>query len=1167
MRRLALAGCAAAGVFAAAAAGVVSAAALTASASGAGPSDPVGRWHLDEIQGNTTPDSSGNGLDGTVSQLVSAMSGRFGNAVSLTAPSRGSSAIVVTGSKSLEPKELTVLAWVKRSGAPPTYRYVIAKGARACQAASYALYTGGTGGLAFYVDDGSQARLSPDAGPGLWDGDWHAVAGRYDGSRVRLFVDGREIGDGTPFSGDISYSGADPSTLVFGTYPATSCGDYGWSGALDEVQIYPRALSVEEIRQLQSADGPSPPQLGPTTTAATSSTTSSTSATTSPPTTPQPTTSQATVPAPPAPKSRAYFSVKKGSSAGLRNAVWLSAAGSYVRAGTAVTSYDWRLNNFLEWKCRGGSPAISIAFARPGQYLLRLRISDAHGGQAVKSFAVSVAASEVSSAKGPVFDCENPGAGNQPSTAGCMKSFGFGLVDVNSRGGAEDCFRLTAIPSGKFITAQDGRKFPLSYFRATIKGPVAVNGLYVPVPSSVETQYDQQTDSLGLGKRELRFGKYGTPPVDLNLKVIKNSFGYYHVRDVSLAGALPKIGGLSIEPTASLDFFPGKTRITLNAAIPKVFTFGDGNAAAGGLVLYADNERGLVLDGGKLGPIDAFLGPVFVKGLMFEYRGSNDSWSGAAQVSLPGSLIGIGGDFGIVHGAFDHARVKVTFPVGAQPQVFPGLFLTQINAGFGRNPIRFEGGAGISAGEVVDIDGKVFVAFASAGTPYQFPEQAGELQALSGRTLRSLSIAVGGTASLHLPILDRKLALANAYLIYEYPSFVELAGGISFQYSFLSVEGGVHGFADGSSRTWNLDGGVKGCLRNIAIGPVDLDFVCATVGGVVSSKGIAFCGTVPVPFFGGVVPVPIGAGYAWGDSAPTPMVFSCDYGPWKESIPAGFAYRTGTGASPRAVTIGAGLPGAMIRVTGKGAPPDVVVAGPGGQTVSTAAPPRNKSVLALKLKDTNTTYVAFKNPAAGRWTVTPTATSAPVLRVSVAGSLRAAKITTRVRGTGSRRTLEYTATAAPGRAVTFAERGPQTYRILGKARGRSGRIAFSPAPGPAGVRQIVAQLSQNGQPGRTLVVGRFQATSAPRLTAPREIRITPAKNALLVTWKKVPGATRYTITVVPAKGRRAMTVVPGSRALVRVRPGERGVLLVSAVGPDGSRSRPTRARFTTPRPR
>jgi hypothetical protein len=65
-----------------------------------------------------------------------------------------------------------------RSGEPPgQYRYIVAKGGQACEAASYGLYTGRGSGLAFYVFDGTTFHVSPEAPQSVWNNGWHLAAG------------------------------------------------------------------------------------------------------------------------------------------------------------------------------------------------------------------------------------------------------------------------------------------------------------------------------------------------------------------------------------------------------------------------------------------------------------------------------------------------------------------------------------------------------------------------------------------------------------------------------------------------------------------------------------------------------------------------------------------------------------------------------------------------------------------------------------------------------------------------------------------------------------------------------------------------------------------------------------------------------------------------------
>ncbi|BEP12591.1 hypothetical protein acdb102_09020 [Acidothermaceae bacterium B102] len=229
----------------------------------------AGQWHMDAItqSGNqsVTPDSSGNGLDAQVVQVNQGLvAGRFGNALDLSAATAGvvqTSTSVPSPLAALEPTQVTVVAWVKHAGSPGQYKYVVAKGARACAAASYALYTGASGGLSFYVDGGSAPLVSPDAGTGLWDGQWHMVAGVFDGGAARLYVDGVQVGSGTNGSVAIDYGVADTRDFLFGNYPNATCGNTRWDGQLDEVRVYATGLSSADLLYLSSPSAVTPPTL------------------------------------------------------------------------------------------------------------------------------------------------------------------------------------------------------------------------------------------------------------------------------------------------------------------------------------------------------------------------------------------------------------------------------------------------------------------------------------------------------------------------------------------------------------------------------------------------------------------------------------------------------------------------------------------------------------------------------------------------------------------------------------------------------------------------------------------------------------------------------------------------------------------------------------------
>lgn len=144
----------------------------------------------------------------------------------------GAQRVTVPNAPTLEPDGVTVALRVRSTG-PGSFRYLASKGALTCETASYGLYTGRDGGLVFYVSDGTSYTLSADAGTGVWDGAWHTVAGAYDGTSVRLWVDGRLVGSPVPANVRIGYGLPDGKDFLIGDY-AGSCGSpLGFVGDVD----------------------------------------------------------------------------------------------------------------------------------------------------------------------------------------------------------------------------------------------------------------------------------------------------------------------------------------------------------------------------------------------------------------------------------------------------------------------------------------------------------------------------------------------------------------------------------------------------------------------------------------------------------------------------------------------------------------------------------------------------------------------------------------------------------------------------------------------------------------------------------------------------------------------------------------------------------------------
>ena len=199
----------------------------------------LAKWTLDESGGQLAGDASGHantGALGAATDPDAADPGWIpGHAGGGALVFDGTNYVTITNTGVLESPRLAVDAWVRRSGSPGRWRYVLSNGSLQCNRSAYGLYSGWGGGMGFYVSSTSEYVISPEVSPAIvWDGGWHHIIGSYDGDRVRLWIDGSQVGAGTPATGPIVYSGS--GGIYIGTYRG-SC-DLGFSGAIDDVAVW-----------------------------------------------------------------------------------------------------------------------------------------------------------------------------------------------------------------------------------------------------------------------------------------------------------------------------------------------------------------------------------------------------------------------------------------------------------------------------------------------------------------------------------------------------------------------------------------------------------------------------------------------------------------------------------------------------------------------------------------------------------------------------------------------------------------------------------------------------------------------------------------------------------------------------------------------------------------
>jgi len=158
--------------------------------------------------------------------------------------------IEIAQASDLEPSNVTVSIWFKGSTQAANNTYLVSKVANS-GFQGYALYTGGsTDKLVFFIYNGSTWVLTPVAGS-VMDNNWHHAAATFDGTNLKLYVDGSLYSQTTSSSG-ITYNAG---SLIIGAQ--TSSGNLNFNGKLDHVAIFDYALSASQITSLygNSTDG------------------------------------------------------------------------------------------------------------------------------------------------------------------------------------------------------------------------------------------------------------------------------------------------------------------------------------------------------------------------------------------------------------------------------------------------------------------------------------------------------------------------------------------------------------------------------------------------------------------------------------------------------------------------------------------------------------------------------------------------------------------------------------------------------------------------------------------------------------------------------------------------------------------------------------------------
>jgi hypothetical protein len=196
----------------------------------------VGWWKFDETQGTSAADSSGGNHTGTLMGHAKWAKGRIGGAIDLD----GANSFVRIADKSAFNfgGETTLAAWVNFRSVPADWTAIIAKGDEAWRLST----VGKEQKIHFAVGSGSGICLN--SATAISANEWHHVVGAYDGSVLRIYIDGK-LEPSASRAGGITRNNRE--VFIGGNVEHKErCFD----GLLDEVRVYNYALPETEIQAL-----------------------------------------------------------------------------------------------------------------------------------------------------------------------------------------------------------------------------------------------------------------------------------------------------------------------------------------------------------------------------------------------------------------------------------------------------------------------------------------------------------------------------------------------------------------------------------------------------------------------------------------------------------------------------------------------------------------------------------------------------------------------------------------------------------------------------------------------------------------------------------------------------------------------------------------------------
>jgi hypothetical protein len=832
----------------------------------------------------------------------------------------------------------------------------------------------------------------------------------------------------------------------------------------------------------------------------------------------------------------------------------LSGGGSTGGSGRII-SYGWNFNGGEKIQTSTGTnPNAEVMFG-PGHHTVAMTVTNSNGEKGTTHFDLNVGNSTISLPDGGEGEClPRLEFGDATLLAECIQKYkgneyviGGSTLQINGMtfklqaGGPLKIRKRNNIGAGAEVTELYGGKVYVELLNTPLGNMVLGGRDLEAEPLVLEFQsYIHQLAPIFHGIKRAHARAADKPN-----KTLLMAFGVgkkCEPKDAKKAGCCPPTNGIT--DCAELPgSFPlaGQVDVYLNNKGQALFDVQVGLSltevhfeATGSLEILANLETGIELSSLEFTIGEASLAPIFkVTKAKFVYYfpeyfepSKRDSWQAKGTITFGEEIVEMEAELAFKHGEFQSAAMKFKAVHGGVP-IYPGIFLNEIGASVGVNPLAFGGSLGASIAELLELE-----------FDFKFREATSEELGF-----------FGGKGSLSL--FDDEIAKIAADVYSD--GYVDAEAALNIHFPFnskspvIEVRGGVGFWDEPASGLWQANGYVF----------FKLWIISAEIAGLVNNQYAAGCVHVGAEgIFGGGVQGRYRfsdgniSGGLFGNDNCTDQLKQYNETPLKEhkggfvgeesahflthdplnggvALLAGHGARAAASEGGKTFTLPGGTQGQELRITSSTGTPVVTLIGPDGHRYTTPATPGHLEMVAGQFMsaiapDPHQVLVFLRSPKGGEWGIKTAPGSAPISNVEAAEDVPPASVKIRVRhGRGKNWTLAYKIKHfVPGTKVRFAERGKDSGHVLGTVSKASGTLRFAPEEALASARKLYAYLiDSEGAIVRELSVGQYRAPGAFRPGRPHRLRIARHGNAALVTWGVVPGARTYHVKVRGSDGR------------------------------------------------